>query len=178
LIRRVAAASLVAPLCAVVLGACGEPVLLGGDQEPSILACKGLSCGAPCLPASCPPDAGPCDVTEVKGACDPGGTCVATPPMCPQPPPCEGKPCGAKCTPCDPMMPGCMSSPMACDEHGACVDAMMAMCMPPYDPCMSKPCGAMCTKCDPDDPDCMEPPGTKTCDPMGDCMQGPVMCPP
>jgi hypothetical protein len=154
-------------------------VWLGGDQEPSMVACAGLACGAPCLPASCPADAGPCDVLEVQGACDTSGICVAAPPMCPPPPPCEDKACGATCVPCDPMTPGCVKppKPTACDTHGKCVDATHTGC-PPYDPCKSLPCNHQCTMCDPDNPECMEPPGMKVCDPMSKCVVGPVMCTP
>jgi hypothetical protein len=176
-IRR-AAAALLASSLAAAFAACGEPVLLGGDVEPSRVACVGLPCGAPCLPASCPPDAGPCDVLEVRGACDPHGTCVALRPMCPPPPPpCEGKHCGDACEICDPMSPGCMPMPMACDMHGMCDDASKTNCMPPYDPCKGLPCMAPCKMCAPDDPGCMEPPpGMAACDPMGKCVLVPVMC--
>lgn len=37
--------------------------------------------------------------------------------------PCEGKPCGADCTPCDPSDPSCElpGTTMSCNEAGACV---------------------------------------------------------
>jgi hypothetical protein len=174
-IQRAAAAALL-----LALAACGEQVWLAGDVAPSVVACTGLPCGAPCLPASCPFDGGPCDVTRVRGTCDVTGTCVTAPPMCPMPMPCDGKHCGDPCMPCDPMMPGCgpPPMPMACDDHGMCVDAMQAECMPHYDPCHDKHCGDMCMACDPDNPECMEPPGPKACDPTGTCVLAPVMCPP
>jgi hypothetical protein len=192
--RRGFALGALAPVVALLHGACGERVELGSDfvatPPPD---CPPAPCMAPCpgsgpVPApppgsgpgsaACPPQ--PCPPLV---ACDPAGNCVELSP-CPDPA-CIGKTCGAPCWLCPPGDPNCPPPPngdplaTVCDPRGRCIEGAPTMPCPPPPPnlCEGMACGAPCVICGPNEPGCVESGIVKQCDAAHACVIGPIACP-
>jgi hypothetical protein len=152
-------------------------------SPPPPSPCAGKTCGEACDPCASG-DPTTCSGGTPPGpfGCDENGTCVPGVMGCPGFDPCQGVACGMPCKapPCFPDADGggCeMPPPGECDEMGSCVDPMSVSCTPPFNPCEGKVCGQPCMHCPPMDPTCMEPPGPQACDPSGQCLPTPLMCP-